>query len=75
MSDRRSRFGFHTLHGERQAPSASQPPGEVEHVDFLSENIGALYENADYSDITIVVENHRFNAHKVILAARSDYFR
>ena len=29
----------------------------------------------DYSDVILLVENVRFPAHKVILAARSDYFR
>merc|ERR1712012_1154042 len=49
--------------------------GEVQHIHFLSEHIGALYLNDEYSDVTLVVENHRFHAHKVILAARSEYFR
>jgi len=31
--------------------------------------------NDEYSDVTLVVESNRFNAHKVILAARSEYFR
>lgn len=49
--------------------------GEVEHAAFLSEHIGALYLNDEYSDVTLVVEGHRFHGHKVILAARSEYFR
>ena len=49
--------------------------GEVEHINHLSEDIGALYMSDDYSDVTLVVAGHRFNAHKVILAARSQYFR
>ena len=48
---------------------------QVQHIHFLSEHIGALYLNDEYSDVTLVVENHRFYAHKVILAARSEYFR
>ena len=59
-------------HYLRVQPSVA---GDVEHVNFLSENIGALFQNEDYSDITLLVENTRFHAHKVILAARSDYFR
>lgn len=53
------------------------PPvlGEVEHVNFLSDNIGALFLREDYSDIVLKIEGQRFPAHKVILAARSDYFR
>lgn len=49
--------------------------GEVEHTNFLSEDIGALYLSDDYSDVTLVVCGQRFNAHRVILAARSQYFR
>jgi len=51
------------------------PIGEVQHIHFLSEHIGALFLNDEYSDVTLVVESNRFNAHKVILAARSEYFR
>lgn len=29
----------------------------------------------DYSDVTLIVSGQRFNSHKVILAARSQYFR
>ena len=31
--------------------------------------------NDEYSDVTLIVEKHTFSGHKVILAARSDYFR
>ena len=48
---------------------------QVQHIHFLSEHIGALFLNDEYSDVTLIVENNRFNAHRVILAARSDYFR
>lgn len=41
----------------------------------LSENIGSLCLSAEYSDVTLVVEGVRIPAHKVILAASSDYFR
>ncbi|KAJ8670742.1 hypothetical protein QAD02_002001 [Eretmocerus hayati] len=49
--------------------------GEIEHTTFLSEHIGALYLSDDYSDVTLKVNGQRFNGHKVILAARSQYFR
>ena len=49
--------------------------GDVEHVNELSDNIGALFMQDSYSDITLVVDGQRFVAHKVVLAARSEYFR
>ncbi|XP_039294308.1 BTB/POZ domain-containing protein 9 [Nilaparvata lugens] len=54
---------------------ATTPNGEIEHMNFLSEHIGALYLNDAYSDIVLKVDDTRFHAHKVILAARSEYFR
>ncbi|GIZ01715.1 hypothetical protein CEXT_34661 [Caerostris extrusa] len=49
--------------------------GEVEHISHLSENIGSLFWNENYSDITLLIEGHRIPGHKVILASRSEYFR
>lgn len=51
------------------------PNGDVEHIQTLSEQIGALYLNDEYSDVILLVEDQKFHAHKVILAARSEYFR
>ncbi|KAL1138587.1 hypothetical protein AAG570_008650 [Ranatra chinensis] len=51
------------------------PTGEIEHTKFLSENIGALYLSEEYSDVVLKIEGEYFHSHKVILAARSDYFR
>lgn len=48
---------------------------DVEHIEQLSDNIGALFMQESYSDITLMVDNQRFPAHKVILATRSEYFR
>jgi hypothetical protein len=49
-------------------------------LEFVVSNItdNNQWENCistEYSDITLVVEDVRFQSHKVILAARSDYFR
>ncbi|XP_063958023.1 BTB/POZ domain-containing protein 9-like [Lytechinus pictus] len=55
--------------------SPSTPMGEVEHTNILSQDIGHLFSNEEYSDITLVVENQKFHAHRVILAARCQYFR
>ena len=49
-------------------PSAN---GEVQHIQKLSDHIGALFLNDEYSDVSLVVEGQSFRAHKVILAARS----
>uniref|UniRef100_A0AAR2LY76 BTB/POZ domain-containing protein 9 n=1 Tax=Pygocentrus nattereri TaxID=42514 RepID=A0AAR2LY76_PYGNA len=48
---------------------------EIDHVDLLSEQLGALIPGEEYSDVTFVVEQKRFPAHRVILAARCHYFR
>nr|XP_039249547.1 BTB/POZ domain-containing protein 9-like [Styela clava] len=49
--------------------------GEVDHCKVLSEDIGGLVLNQDYSDVTFVVGGKCFSAHRVILAARCKYFR
>jgi len=55
----------------------SAPPnvGEVQHVQLLSDQLNKLYLSDEYSDMTLVVDSNRFSVHKVILAARSEYFR
>lgn len=55
--------------------SRAAPNGEIEHMTFLSEHIGALYLNDEYSDVVLCVDGQQFHGHKVILAARSEYFR
>lgn len=34
-----------------------------------------LCQSSNYSDVTFIVENEKIPAHRVILAARSEYFR
>lgn len=41
----------------------------------FADQMKRLFCNPDYSDVTFVVENSRLPAHRVIMAARSDYFR
>ncbi|RWS25194.1 BTB/POZ domain-containing protein 9-like protein [Leptotrombidium deliense] len=48
---------------------------DINHTNYLSEHIGELYLNDDYSDVTLVVDQTEIPAHKVILASRSEYFR
>ncbi|XP_060523915.1 BTB/POZ domain-containing protein 9 [Cylas formicarius] len=49
--------------------------GDIEHLAQFSENLSSLCLSHEYSDVTLVVEGQKLHAHKVILAARSDYFR
>lgn len=49
--------------------------GEIDHCLQLSEDVGALALNEEYSDVTFVVNSKSFPAHRVILAARCHYFR
>ena len=51
------------------------PGGVVDHSSTLAQDIGALFLNDQYSDITLKLDSKTFHAHKVILAARSHYFR
>ncbi|XP_045446024.1 BTB/POZ domain-containing protein 9 [Melitaea cinxia] len=55
--------------------SSSSRVGDIEHISHLSEHIGSLCLSSEYSDVTLIVEGVRIPAHKVILAASSDYFR
>ncbi|XP_059355241.1 BTB/POZ domain-containing protein 9-like isoform X2 [Carassius carassius] len=60
--------------------SSSQPlrrssVSEVDHVQLLAEQLGSLLAGLQCSDVTFLVENKRFPAHRVILAARCHYFR
>ncbi|CAF93746.1 unnamed protein product [Tetraodon nigroviridis] len=48
---------------------------EIDHIHLLSEQLGALVQGEEYSDVTFIVEGKRFPAHRVILAARCHYFR
>ncbi|KAL0622518.1 BTB/POZ domain-containing protein 9 [Plecturocebus cupreus] len=76
-------MGFHYINDYRlfHKMSNSHPlrpftaVGEIDHVHILSEHIGALLIGEEYGDVTFVVEKKRFPAHRVILAARCQYFR
>ena len=41
----------------------------------VANDIGRLYLQQELSDLVLIVENRRFPVHRVILAARSQYFR
>lgn len=49
--------------------------GEINHIHVLSEDMGSVYLSEEYADVTIVVAGQKFRSHKLILAARSEYFR
>ncbi|XP_037027772.1 BTB/POZ domain-containing protein 9 [Bradysia coprophila] len=61
----------HTMAG----PSPKTKPGEVELTARFSDQMAQLCMSDDYSDVTFIVEEHKIPAHRVILAARSEYFR
>ncbi|KAM3717719.1 BTB/POZ domain-containing protein [Dirofilaria immitis] len=56
-------------------PNCCGATGEVQHTNYLAEHIGNLYITGECSDITLKVEGRLIPAHRIILAARSQYFR
>lgn len=56
-------------------PATTSSRGEIELTTRFSEEMYKLCENDCYSDVTFIVDGSRFPAHRVILAARSEYFR
>nr|XP_015095915.1 zinc finger and BTB domain-containing protein 24 isoform X3 [Vicugna pacos] len=61
------------------AETSSEPPGQlVVHSDTHSDTVLASFENQRKKgflcDITLIVENVHFRAHKALLAASSEYF-
>ena len=49
--------------------------GEVNHTQLLSSQMDSLLISKKFYDVTFIVENERFFCHRVILAARCEYFR
>ncbi|XP_055911449.1 BTB/POZ domain-containing protein 9 [Eupeodes corollae] len=52
-----------------------QRTDEIELTERFSEQMAQLCMSDDYSDVAFIVEDQRLPAHRVILAARSEYFR
>lgn len=48
---------------------------EIYHIRALADDFKYLMESGEFADVTIVVEEHRFQCHKAILASRSNYFK
>lgn len=44
-------------------------------LDFLSKDIGSLCLAEEFADVHLVIDGERIPGHKMILAARSEYFR
>ena len=59
----------------QSAQLAAAALGRVDHSALLAENIGSLYDAPELSDVTLVLDGTEFSLHRVILAARSQYFR
>ncbi|CAI4222586.1 unnamed protein product [Auanema sp. JU1783] len=49
--------------------------GEIDHSLFLSESFESLFNKPEFSDVTLIIDEERFEVHKIVLAARSEYFR
>eukprot|EP00794_Sanderia_malayensis_P019817 gene19817-21756_t len=49
--------------------------GEVDHLQMLSSQFGNLLRTQEQTDVTFLVEDERFEAHRIILSARCEYFR
>lgn len=64
-----------TLNKELSVSQIHSNLSEINHVKQLSLDIGNLFNNTDYCDLKLIVENVEFKVHKIILAARSEYFR
>ena len=61
--------------GSGLSANTSSLMGEVDHRDLMSQHIGSLFMNEDYSDVTLIIGNERMPGHRVILASSSEYFR
>ncbi|XP_055594610.1 BTB/POZ domain-containing protein 9 [Uranotaenia lowii] len=65
----------HKMAGPHSSSSSKSGSEEIELTARFSEQMAQLCMSHDYSDVTFIVENEKLPAHRVILAARSEYFR
>jgi BTB/POZ domain-containing protein 9 len=65
----------HELRSNSFSSNSSLPSGEVDHVELLSSQLGALLHSSEFTDVTFIVEDKKFQAHRVFLASRCEYFR
>ncbi|XP_046848322.1 BTB/POZ domain-containing protein 9-like isoform X2 [Xenia sp. Carnegie-2017] len=55
--------------------NSSLPSGEVDHVELLSSQLAVLLQSSEFTDVTFIVEDKSFPAHRAFLASRCEYFR
>ncbi|BFG02226.1 BTB/POZ domain-containing protein 9 [Drosophila madeirensis] len=72
--------GHHKMHRSSSSTGKSNKPeqeytDEIDLCDRFSADMARLCMNEHYSDVEFVVEEQLLPAHRVILAARSEYFR
>ncbi|XP_058443834.1 BTB/POZ domain-containing protein 9 isoform X2 [Malaya genurostris] len=65
----------HKMSGPHQSTASKPVSEEIALTAQFSEQMAQLCMSNDYSDVTFIVENEKLPAHRVILAARSEYFR
>lgn len=49
--------------------------GDVEHFEHVSGDLFDLFKSGENSDVVFVINGTRFEAHRIILAARCNYFK
>uniref|UniRef100_A0A1I8AU78 BTB domain-containing protein n=1 Tax=Steinernema glaseri TaxID=37863 RepID=A0A1I8AU78_9BILA len=49
--------------------------GQVDRSAELMQNLSSLLQTSEFANVTFIVNDKRFNAHKELLAMQSDYFR
>lgn len=52
-----------------------QSSAEIDHTKTLAGDFARLYNQSDFSDLQLIIESECFYAHRIVLAARSQYFR
>ncbi|XGW01897.1 hypothetical protein V3C99_014184 [Haemonchus contortus] len=50
-------------------------PFEIDHTGFVSKHTASMFLSPDLSDVTFIVEEQEFPAHRFLLVAHSKYFR
>jgi len=55
--------------------SALETPNVFTNLRWLANDLSTAHENQQFTDVTLVVDNDKFHVHKLVLAARSKYFR